>query len=642
AAERAGRSIKLSTLAELDHGDSQPDVGRRQRKSLRTARDIILGDVLAERAEEAKGFELADWLTGVAKEDIHLVSETATDEQMFEPLSLVAGEKRFDLGLHFNFNLVTPELARLPEAVRSHLLAKRAYWQPFGIENATQLEAFIDKHFEHFAVDFTEGAKRPAELDWLETNEPEAYRQLKARQHAGDTIVLRRMKQTPEQVLEGTKRLAVHTQRKFYTTWLPQLMLTDANPLILESDRAALQTLHDEYVKALGSQYNKGKLDLFMYQLLRDQTVNRLEQDIRFEDGLAMLRRVREIGLGIEVIPGDDHDLDSVTADSIRAINVALQDGLGDEYALRKIMHDAAHSDSESMLKIMRFIPLFVGLAYGLENVPIDWIARSAKVAGAGDDLLMEGSIIVAMLGKGFKPEDIRKRLLPIATTAIAAAGVGTQIDLLTEHAGAHVAALVYALTTVATSSMSHILNARSLAKDYDILVREGKVPGRQSEANGAGRAALDEALQAALEGEQSHEAIMDSLRPVMEKMLQDAGMSPRKIQSAMQTLAEMIRDGQTENALEVAQVPGAKERYTAAVKDLLDTNPTYRWIIASILASPVVAAGLGSWLLALPFVYVPYGTAESVGGMAGAAIDKHTFYSRWDSRVRGKIQPAL
>lgn len=644
AAERANVQLKVGTLAIVDHGPRDASIGWRQRRALHAARDVILGDVLAEQAEQSKEAELADWLQTVNPAEVHIVTDLTTDETMFEHFGLTAGEEHIDLGHHFNFDFDSPALAGLPVEVRDHLVRKREYWRPFGIDNAVKLEEFIEEHFERIIFDPANDdpasiQELPVEVQWLQKHDPARYQTLVARHQAGDAIVLRRLKQTPEQLLDATKRIAIHSQRKFYRTWLPQLILSSTEPVILESDRAALHTLSEEYQHVLDAQYGKGKLDLFMYQLLRSQTVSKIERDANFEDHLDILKRMRELGLGIEVWPLHE-DVDSAAADDIRALNVALQENLGDEFALRKLMHDAAHSDAEGSLRLLYAIPAFVAVAFGMEHSGVEALAKTATAAGPGDDALMEAAIILAMLQKGFRGGDIiKQRALPMLLAAAGSVALASQVETIGDHAGWHVAALVYAVTTVFTSSMSHVMNARTLAKDYDILVQEGKVRGRSQNGDAADRAEFEDALREAVEGDKSHEEIMDSLRPVMDKLLRNAGTSPRKIESTLKVLEEMVRQGQTDNALENYQLPGRRERYTESVKELLETNPTYKSIIATILASPVLAFALGPLLLAQPFIYVPYGAAESLGGIAGAAVGKLRFNSKWEADVRARIK---
>ncbi len=628
AAADAGVDMADETIADLAQGKYTRLSGSGLRK-LGKIVDILQRDEIDANAEDEQAQKLGHWLAAVNPESVRVYRTATTDATAFEPVTLTDGAERFYLG-SFLGNDENLAALSLPPAVEAELAEKRTACAKLGIENGGQLERFTREHFEYSTFDPSGPiGEQPVEIQWLARNEPEAYEVLKTNAISGNTCVLRHLKTSPDPVIRGLKNIATYTQYTYYTNWLPGLIKHDTDPTILPTDRKGLETAHTLLLEELDDQLQKGTIDATTHELLKEQISSRFESDVDFDAALDSLRLIRELSLGIE-IHASSPDTPEHTETERRAIaelNDTLQMRLGNQYAYNKLLFDVAHGDAEGMIKILRLIPAFIAAAWGLEHVPIKEVAQAAKIMGAGDDLLMEGGTIAAQLAKGVTWETIKRRFLPIGTTVLAALGMGYSVDTVAETSW-HLAGGLFALSTIAVSGVTQLLNGRSYAQSYVALAHEGKIAGHKGILTTEDQETLHGKIAEISQNDEQADLIAE-ISPVIKGLLDDKELSPRKLRKTLALIEQMVRDNQIEHIGNAGNIP-THERYHEAYRELLATNPAYKPIIGALMVMPFIGAAAGPWLLTSPAYYVPSGAGESVSGYVGAKVNQRSFKNRW------------
>lgn len=250
-------------------------------------------------------------------------------------------------------------------------------------------------------------------------------------------IAIRTTIKTPEHVLRAVNNIAVLTQHRCITTWLPQLIRNGTRPVFTEADHEQAQKSGIE---------------------LHQEIATIIREASRF-------KRFAIIDEENRGITGEEHD----TLDRLNSITLPYHV----EYAVNRIVFDNAHERTEVAQTIIKVLIVVGPVTHALEK----FAHGVGKVFAASvDDVMSEAAELMALRGSGFSWAELTRRskiLVPVF--ALATYGV-LNVESLIEQERYLLGGAIFGLSAVALSLTTAIQSVRMYLHAVQQLVAEKKL----------------------------------------------------------------------------------------------------------------------------------------------------------------------
>src|SRR5882672_4763247 len=299
--------------------------------------------------------------------------------------------------LHFD----TSTLAHIDPESAVTLEQREQFWNNYDIRNGPESQILLQDNFTRKEINFD--GKLPVEMQWLRAIHPDDYAFLEAQAKNNHAVTLTLCNQTPPKILKSIRDIATGSQHKFVTTWLPDLMMEDPDPIILQSDRATLEKV---FHKQKNAAEKIKTIDPFTGQLIESVSTDEYSEKSDFEAAIGRIKDFLPLFMTIEVNNAGG-TLDLQAKGKIQEINQKLTEGLGKRYALRKLLFDDAESVSKEAQKILK-VTTVTGLAATLLEDYLHLPGIAKFIAASTDDIAGEASEIKALLEVAVSWEEIR------------------------------------------------------------------------------------------------------------------------------------------------------------------------------------------------------------------------------------------
>lgn len=621
-AEKYGISLKLKDTIYL-FDKHLPIPGKRSRKRIKKTVTALQQEAVFENTEFDEGQRLAAWLDQTALPVI-LSQENAGRDMLQTPVLVRQGRSGQTESLSLASVLsLPPEVSdKLDPDITSVLNQRELFWKRYGITSGPELQEFLRNNFTRRKITFEE--KLPAEIEWLKAVYPEDYRFLEniAEQY---NVTLVTCNQSPDRVLKNVRYIATGSQHKFVSTWLPDFVTEGLDPFVLASDRTALEEkLHIKQNLAQRIQEKNPFLGDLEESLAEDE----FDKKSDFRTSMQLIRDFIPLYMSVEISNGR---IDPETRKRIQEINGRLTQGIGREYALKKLLYDDAGSvskDAQRLLKVTAFAALFAQILESYLHLP--WIAKC--LAAMTDDISGEAVEYFALKGIDVSNEEFRERFPALITTLIAATGAATTVET-TRLFNANVAGAQYMASAVLLSLVTSILTSKYLGKGYKELAKEGKlreyypvVPPEEvslikqitQEMGLTSPPEIWSGLEAAL----AHDT--DSIMTIDEKRAAFYRFAEGK---ESQVIFDRLRE------------PPSFTVMKHGVKEAMGINPTRLGVGATSLAAPGIGFVIGPAILPHPLAYAAAGALEGIGGIGTLLGYKYAFPHVWNHHVRQIIK---
>jgi len=580
-----------------------------------------------EEFDESKRF--SQWLEQFSPSELanaQLFSDRISDPMAETPILIIQKEDgtlaTFELSKLLNFS--EEQLAKLPENIKRDLEARREFWQKYGITSGPELKSFLERNFKKI-----EFKKDVIEFEWLKAVYPKDYEFLENLKKRGAEISLVVCQRSPEEVLKAIRYIAVESQHKFVSTWLPAMVRKGTEPVILKKDVEALKKEYSERLRTLQEIKIQSEFRRLLIEKLWGEE---LAQKTDFSESIEKIAGFIPFFMSIEVKGGD---LSVEDIQRIREINQKFDKDIGNEYALRKLLFDDANNTSEHAQNIIKAMTIIGPTAHILEhfgNLP----GLAKFLAASADDIMSEWAEILALLGAGVTWKEIKNRfkvLGPAFPVAFFLAGI---VEPAREKLNERIAGTIFSLAAVFLSAVTCVLSVKMFAENYLKLAREGKIPEHPPTIN---KSAIEkirkilETLTAPVTKEDIWKAIEETLR--------ELGEDEESIQEKEKLFSKFAQSKTFEEIFEALKEPSILEKYLKGLKEAAGINPARFGIAVGALSAGIFGFLAGPVFLRKPLLYALAGSYESVAGVSSLIGYKMVFPLRWRCYVLKKIKEA-
>ncbi len=585
-----------------------------------------------EERDEAKRF--SSWIDGLpddALAHVKMTSETAGDAMAETPVLAAAGAGGAARSFSLDRLLNVPEaaLAKLPPDVRADLDARRAFWQEQGVGSGPELRAFFADHFARTPLVF-DGKKDPVELAWLASAFPDDAAFLQRLHARGAAPRLVACTASPPAVLESVRHIAKESQHAFVSTWLPDLVREGVQPVVSPSDRKAVRERYESRAAAARAIERKAA---FRGRLIGKRFG---EEAVRTADFDASVRRIAGFAPLYLSLEADGAALSPEDRARLRDINRRFDEGIGDEYAKRKLLFDDADGVSEGAQTIVKAMAVVGPVAHVMEDTfHLPGIAKF--LAASSDDLMSEWAEISALRGAGISWEEIRGRFKTLAPAAGAAFALAGAVGPVREHVGERAAGAVFSTAAVFLSAVTSVLSVKLFAEQYGDLAREGKLRAYYPGMDERQRKDVERAA-ARLDASATPEAVWAA----MEETFRRLGASDGEVREHREAFERFAASKETRAILDGLREPSFLKRYAAGAKETMGINPARFGIAMGSFTSPLFGFAAGPAFLSRPFLYALAGSYESAAGVGSIIGYKKIFPLLWRRFVRRRTGESL
>jgi hypothetical protein len=502
------------------------------------------------------------------------------------------------------------------------LESRQQFWHSLKVETGPAAERFLEDHFERVKIDLN--GEVPPEMEWLLSEQGGIKEIIQQLQASGAEVTLLKCRETPDSVLDAIRHVAVKSQHKFVTTWLPQLLGKDAQPKVLESDRESVREGYRRLQTATDKLVPDGS---FRHALVTELFSQKETEDLDFDRSIQLIQAFGHNVLALQA--SGEPTLEQ--AGQIEEINDVLANGLGREYARRRLTADDAARSSEGARAIIKTLAVLGPTVEVMENyLHIGGIAK--MLAASGDDVLSEAAELSALKGAGMNREELMKRVKILAPAAILAMGTASLVDKVGKTVNQRVAGTMFSSAAVMLSAATGVLSVKYFADQYRMVAEEGKLPDR---------VAIDPAVAERLGQLETESISTDELVATIEEALEAAGSTGLEHEEVMQQIREMAQAQPVQQIVEACQSPSARERYRAGLKEAMGVNPARLGLTVGTYSAPAMGALLGPVFLRNPMLYALAGSYETICGAASMWIYDKTFDLRWNRFIKGRQEVA-
>ena len=359
-------------------------------------------------------------------------------------------------------------LAHLSPGQRADLEQRRKFWNRVGLQQGPAIEAFIPDHFQQ--EELVPDSPVPKEVEWLVAQDPAIGTFIDELLAQGAAVSLLRCSQTPDSVLDSIRHIAVKSQHKYVTTWLPYLLQSDVQPKVLDRDLAAIAQAYDTLNQATDRMTSEGG---FRRKLLTEMFERRMADDLDFAASVDLIQAFKDKVVGLQV-------RGPVTPDQARqlsGVNQVLAQGLGVEYARRRLVQDDANRTSEKAQAIIKVLAVIGPLSVVVQDVAhLGGVAKF--LAASGDDVAGGAAEMSALKGAGVSSDEILKRVGVLAPVAVAAFFIAGAVDKVQKTVNPRLAGAMFSSAAVLLSAATGLISIKYFADSYLRLAAEGKLPG--------------------------------------------------------------------------------------------------------------------------------------------------------------------
>jgi hypothetical protein len=598
--------------------------GRRERF------EMVVGHIqekaLFENQEFDESRRFSEWL-GQFKaselEQAQLRYDRISDGMVETPLITITTEdgriESFELSNLLN--LSEEQLAKLPEHIRQELEIRRKFWERYGITSGPELKSFLEHYFSRKEIRFEE-EKDPIELKWLREVYPEEYDFLKRLREQGATIHLVACLKSPESVLSAVRHIAVESQHKFVSTWLPDLIREGLEPVVSREDIKEIERQSSERLKTAETIQPRFRRAL-IEKLFGEELARRRD----FLQSIEQIEGFTPFYMSIEV-SGGNLSMDDISR--IREINREFDRGIGREYALRKLLFDDANGVSEEAQNIIKAMAIVGPAAHVLEH--FFHLPGFAKfLAASADDMMSEWAEISALRGAGVTWKEIRQRfkfLAPAIPVAFALAGI---VEPARKMSNERLAGAIFSSAAVFLSAVTCALSVKMFAEEYRRLAQEGKL--REFFAP------IDEEKLAQIKKLAESKVTSEDIWKAIEESLRNLGEDEESIEEKKKLFFRFAHSKEGEEIFAGLREPSFLERYRRGLKEAAGINPARFGIAFGAFSSPLFGFWFGPFFLLQPFLYALAGSYESVAGAGSVIGYKKIFPLLWNHYVRKRIK---
>lgn len=256
----------------------------------------------------------------------------------------------------------------------------------------------------------------------------------------GKAIGVRTVEKTPKRVLEAVNNISVLSQFNTITTWLPDLLSTQKEPVFTKED--------------LNKARNR-KIDL--YEEVRVILKNRLE-----------FKKVVLIDEENKGITTDEQELITNLNESIFPIAI--------DYIINRIIFDNAHERTESAQAIIRALLIVGPIAHILE----EYAKGIGKVfAASTDDVMAETAELLALKGSGFSWKQLYKRSKILIPVFMAATYTAFSVEGFIEREQYMTAGVLFGLSAVALSLTTAAQSIKMYHEAVKKLIADSKIKAK-------------------------------------------------------------------------------------------------------------------------------------------------------------------
>jgi len=308
-------------------------------QKIRKAIDVLHQSAIWENEERNLQANLKTWFAGLSPQEKRLLVLTPQagghPEIASWELNVIGTDLTFALG--HSLELPRNVMTRLTADERSIVEQRQKFWTNFGLSNGGAIKAFIEDHFDREDVRAT--GDNPVEIEWLLANRPEAADLIKELEFYGNDVTLLRCNKTPDSVGDSIRHIAVKSQHKFVTTWLPHLLRGEADPQILHRDIEAVKEGHKALEQSRTQSTDRGS---FRNLLLKEMFAQQHEENLDFEGAIRRIKEFRDEILQLQATG----QLTKSQREQLEELNQNLSEGLGSEFARRRLIQDDANRTS--------------------------------------------------------------------------------------------------------------------------------------------------------------------------------------------------------------------------------------------------------------------------------------------------------
>ncbi|MDO8558693.1 MAG: hypothetical protein Q7S09_05975 [bacterium] len=270
-------------------------------------------------------------------------------------------------------------------------------------------------------------------------------------------IAIRTKSKTPEHVLRAIDHIAVLTQHRCITSWLPPLLKFGKRPVFTPSDHARAK-----------------ERGIDLYQELA-YIVQDASQFKRF-----MILDEENIGINKE---------ECEVLDRMNGLLVPFRA----EYAVNRMVFDNAHERTHVAQAIIKVMFVVGPITHVLEK----FSRGIGKVFAASvDDVMSETAELMALRGSGFTWKELARRGKILIPVFILATYGAFKVETLIEHGWLHLAGAVFGLSAVALSLTTALQSIRMYKDAVRMLVAEGKLEFAEKKPKAQKRAIFWEAVR--------------------------------------------------------------------------------------------------------------------------------------------------
>lgn len=558
-----------------------------------------------------------------------LTADTVSHTRMETPILSLGESSNAELNFSLEklLNVSEKHLKKLPRTVQDVLVDRKEFWNGHGFASGPELKAFLEENFSRQEVSFDQ--KDPIEFSWLKTVHPEDYSFLKGLKDSGSTVRLVTCRKSPDSVLDAVRHIATDSQRKYVSTWLRGLVCDGVQPVVTKKDIENIERHYDRRIA--GVQDIGGDDAVFRKKVITKMFADELPQKKDFKQSMDLISGFVPMYMYIEV-SGPNCTTDEIQALRIREINKKFSHGVGNEYALRKIIFDDADNVSEKAQTIMYAMAVIGPAAHVLEHtLELPWLAKFA--AASTDDVMSEWAEISALLSAGVKWSEIRSRFKVLAPALVVASVLAASVDPARETLGDRAAGAIYSTAAVFLSAVTCVLSAKLFADEYGALAREGKLQGFCPTIG------AEEVEKIRKELEKTGETIKpENIWSLLEKVLQKFGDDEATIKEKQKQFFAYTQSKEGKDVFEGLNEPSTLKRYKAGVKEAMGVNPARFGIAMGSFTSVIFGFLAGPLFLREPILYAGAGSYESFAGAASILGHKMNFPGSWRRFVKKKI----
>ena len=635
-AERADVNLHVRDVAYAQ-GFERPtavrrgvEAARRALPRVRTRRDRLdeIAHFRARRersrtADRLHAETMANWfaeLDDAQRERVEAAPSRQGGPQWMQPMKLrVPGQRALEFDAAHLQDLSASGLEALPAHARARLETSRATWRALGVESGAEAAALIDDHFER--VGFQADGPLPPELARLVELHPRMAQTLQAVAREGAELHFVRCKRTPDAVLDAIRYIAENSQHNFVSTWLEQLVAFEGAPKVTDDDfeamRSGMLEQGQRALRKVDERSFRGKVAALQFDQAREEAPD-------FDSRIALIEAFSPAVLCVTAAGREQ----GTTADAnheLEALNAALHDHFGREYALRRMVFDDANRTSEGAQTIIKSLAVMAPLVEVVQDaLHLGPIAKA--LAAAGDDALGESAELSALRGAGMTNEELRARLAVIGPAGAIALAMAGSIDEVVQELGDRAGGALFSASAVFLSFVTGVLSIRYFASHYRKLESEGKLPPAQV-LDAESRAQLDRLGNIKLSKRDMLKIVDTALARSGASVLERDAVRTRLARfSSRKLLRRMRREG---------PLLPARKATAAGMKEAVGVNPARLGLMFGTLTSPLMGFALGPEFLHQPVLYAIAGSYETIVGALSIWAYGRSFDSRWRRFVR-------